>query len=50
MQKIVAKFDVVNVVREMSREQFRAMPKQQRINDKRRKQPRYKQDWRRNDD
>lgn len=45
-QRISGKLDAVNLMREQSRETFKSMPKQQRIGDKRRKQPRYKQDWR----
>jgi hypothetical protein len=44
--RISGKLDAVNLCREISREQFKSMPKQKRIGDKRRKQPRYKQDWR----
>jgi hypothetical protein len=42
MQRITGKLDAVNIMREQSREVFREMPKQKYIADKRRKQPRYK--------
>jgi hypothetical protein len=42
VQRITGKLDAVNIMREQSREVFREMPKQKQIADKRRKQPRYK--------
>lgn len=47
-QRITGKFDAVNLSREISREAFKSMPKERRIGDKRRKQPRHKPDWRKN--
>jgi hypothetical protein len=45
MEKITGRIDAAKIVREMSRDAFKRMPRPSRVNDKRNKPARYKIKW-----